>query len=171
METTEKTISRAEEIHSKGFDLHDYSNYDPTTEFKKIKVGVKTLDDAVLNLGSLKSSLPTNNYTRKGYIYKALADNDVKELRNISNFYYNLNGMYQKVCNYLAFLYRYDWYVVPEIYDNNAKEEKIMKDFNRILNFLDNSYIKKTCGDIALEVVKNGVYYGYIVPNAEGLTL
>jgi hypothetical protein len=46
-----------------------------------------------------------------------------------------------------------------------------MKDFSRILNFLDNSYIKKICGDIALEVIKNGAYYGYIVPNASGLIL
>jgi hypothetical protein len=46
-----------------------------------------------------------------------------------------------------------------------------MTDFNRILNFLDNSYIRKTCGDIALEVIKNGVYYAYIVPSANGLVL
>ena len=92
-------------------------------------------------------------------------------MRNISNFYYSISGIYQRVCNYFAFLYRYDWYVVPEIYDKAIKEDKIMKDFSRILNFLDNSYIKKICGDIALEVIKNGAYYGYIVPNASGLIL
>ena len=141
------------------------------TEYKRIKVGVKTLDDAVLQLGSLQKAFPRHGYTNKGMIYKAIAENDLEELRNISNFYYNINGIYQKVCNYFAFLYRYDWYVVPEILDDTVKEDKIMKDFNRILNFLDNSYIRKICGDIALEVIKNGCYYGYIVPNSQGLVL
>jgi hypothetical protein len=68
-------------------------------------------------------------------------------------------------------MYRYDWYVVPEIYDDSVKEEKILKDFSRILNYLDNSYIKKNCGDIALEIVKNGAYYAYIVPSTTGLVL
>jgi hypothetical protein len=60
-------------------------------------------------------------------------------------------------------MYRYDWYIVPEVYDDNVKEEKLIGDFHRILNYLDNSYIKKLCGDIALEVVKNGAYYGYVI--------
>ena len=99
-----------------------------STDYKKIKVGVKNLEDATLNLGSIKNSLPTYQYTNKKYIYKALAENDVAELRHISNFYYNINGMYQRVCNYFAFLYRYDWYVQPEQYDDSVKPEKILKE-------------------------------------------
>ena len=169
-----KLMSRKEEIHKKGFDLHNYSNFDPEaiSEFGKIKVGVKKLDDAILSLGNLQKSLPTSNYTNKKYIYKKIAENDIRELRNISNFFYNTHGIYQRVCDYFAFLYRYDWYVVPEIYDDKSvKEEKIMKDFHKVLSFLDNSYIKKVCGDIALSVIINGAYYAYIVPNAQGLTL
>jgi hypothetical protein len=68
-------------------------------------------------------------------------------------------------------LYRYDWYVETEVYDKGAKEEKVLKDFSKILSFLDNSHIKKICGDIALDVIKDGAYYGYIVPDKEGLVL
>ena len=100
-----------------------------------------------------------------------MSENNLVEMRNISNFYYNLNGIYQRICNYAAYLYRYDWYLVPEIHDNTVKEEKMLADFSRILNFLDNSYIRKTCGDIALDVIKEGAYYGYIIPNATGLVL
>jgi uncharacterized protein YktA (UPF0223 family) len=92
-----------------------------------------------------------------------LSENNVEELRAISNFYYSINGIYERVCNYLAFLYRYDWYAVPEIYDDTVKEEKILKDFSRTLDYLDKSYIKKLSGDIALEIIKNGCYYGYLV--------
>ena len=59
-------------------------------------------------------------------------------------------------------MYRYDWYIVPEIFDNSVKEEKVLKDFSKMLNFLDNSYIKKICGEMALKVLIDGCYFGYI---------
>ena len=43
------------------------------------------------------------------------------------------------------------------------KEDKIITDFAKILNYLDGSNIKKLCGDIALEVVKLGAFYGYLI--------
>jgi len=95
---TEQEINRSDIIHAKGFSMHNNSNeyYSEAvpTEYKKIKVGVKTLDDAVLNLGSIASSLPTRGYANKKVVLTALADNDLEELRNISNFYYNINGIY-----------------------------------------------------------------------------
>ena len=140
-------------------------------DYRKIKVGVKNLDDAILNLGSYNANLPKYNGISKGMVMCALADNDLPELRRISNLFYSVSGMYQRVCDYFAYLYRYDWYVVPEIYDETVKEEKILKDFSKILNYLDNSYLKKLCGDIALEVIKNGCYYGYIVDNKDSLVI
>ena len=88
-------------------------------------------------------------------------------MRNISNYFYRVSGIYRTACNYLANLYRYDWYVVPEIYDDKLEEDKVVKEFVRILNYLDNSYVKKTCGDIALSVILNGAYYGYRVPDIQ----
>lgn len=159
--------SRAEEIHAKGFDFNNFQEAD----FKRIKVGVAQLDDAILNLGTLKESLPNHNYINKKYIVRMLSEHNLEELRAISNFYYNLNGTYERICNYLAFLYRYDWYAVPEVYDSEAKQEKILKDFSKALDFLDKSYIKKICGDIALEIIKNGCYYGYLVPSNDKIIL
>ena len=98
-------------------------------------------------------------------------DRNIEELRNISNFYYNMNGIYERVCNYFAQLYRYDWYVVPEVIDDSIKEDKILKDFSKVLNYLDNSYVRKICQDIALEIMKNGCYYGYLVPSSDSIIL
>ena len=141
-------------------------------EYRKVKVGVKNLDDAVLNLGSIKQALGPHGYTNKAVVFKALADHDLQELRNISNFYYNINGIYQRACNYFAFLYRYDWYVATQTFGNkDVNEEKVLKDFTRILEFLDSSNIRKMCGDIALSVIKDGAYYGYIVPNSDSLVI
>jgi hypothetical protein len=168
-------MTRSEEVHSKGFDLfgstYSLQDVEGPLDYRKIKVGPKTLDDAVLNLGSYNQALPKYNGISKGMILQALANNDYKELRRISNLFYSVSGMYQRVCDYFAYLYRYDWYVVPEIYDDATKEEKVLKDFSKVLNYLDNSYLKKICGDIALEVIKNGCYYGYIVDNPNGLVL
>lgn len=171
-------MTRSEEIHSKGFDLfgHTYSlqeadKLDDPLAYRQIKVGVKKLDDAVLNLGTYNKGLPAYNGISKRMVLQALATNDLSELRRISNLFYNVNGMYQRVCDYFAYLYRYDWYVVPEVYDDGVKEDKILKDFSKILNYLDNSYLKKMCGDIALEVIKNGCYYGYITDSTDGLVL
>ena len=171
-------MTRSEEIHSKGFDLfgsnyslQDIDHLEDPLAYRKIKVGVKNLDDAILNLGAYNTHLPKYNGISKGMVLQALANNDLRELRRISNLFYNVSGMYQRVCDYFAFLYRYDWYVVPEIYDDSIKEEKILKDFSKILNYLDNSYLKKLCGDIALEVIKNGCYYGYIIDNKDGLVI
>ena len=168
-------MTRSEEIRSKGFDMfgtkYTLQDMEGPLDYRKIKVGVKNLDDAVLNLGSYNANLPKYNGISKGMVLRALADNDLPELRRISNLFYSVSGMYQRVCDYFAYLYRYDWYVVPEIYDEATKEEKILKDFSKILNYLDNSYLKKLCGDIALEVIKNGCYYGYIVDNKDSLVI
>ena len=75
------------------------------TNYNKIKVGVKTLEDAIFNLGDIVKS-GNRNLANKGIIMKALADNDLESLRQISNYFYKTNGIYQKVCNYFAFLYR-----------------------------------------------------------------
>lgn len=155
-------------IHEKGFDITNNYSYD----YGKIRVGVKNLDDAILDLGSLKKI--NRNYGDKVNILKILFEQDPKKLREASEFYYNTNGIYERVCKYAATIYRYDWYIVAEVYDTEKvknKENKVNEDFHKTLTFLDNSYIKKTCGDIALKVIKDGAYYGYITDNANGLEL
>ena len=142
-----------EEIHEKGFSLYN-----------KIKVGTKEIEDAILNLESLKAARK-ESFT-KTKIYEAMGREDLATCRRISRYYYNTNGIYKRVCKYFAYLYRYDWYTVPEIYDDEYAEEeknrdKILTDFYKTLNFLDNSYIKQLCGNIALTAIIDGAYYGY----------
>ena len=117
----------------------------------------------------MQKAFPRHQYTNKAYVWKMLAERNLEELRAISNFYYNVNGIYERVCNYFATLYRFDWYVTPTVYDDSIKDEKMLKEFNKVLEYLDASHIKKLCGDIALEVIKNGVYYAYIVPSNDSV--
>ena len=148
-----------------------FNNDDSVTSYGKIKVGVKSLGDATLALGALAEA--NRNFGDKKLILKALADQDIPTLRKISNYFYRTSGIYQRACNYFATMYRYDWYIVPEVYVDKEKAniENVLKDFTRILGYLDSSYVEKTCGDIALEVLKNGAYYGYIAESPNGLVL
>lgn len=163
--------NRQEEIRSKGFDMiNSRRGYEGPIDYGKIKVGTKTLDDAVLNLGSMPKI--RHDFGNKAFILQAISERNLPLIREISNYFYNTNGIYSKVCDYFAYLYRYDWYITPEIKDESEKSfEKALIDFNNILGYLDNSHIKKVCGDIASEVVKNGAYYGYISPSKDGLVL
>ena len=165
---------RQSEIHSKGFNMGSTNlNYAAVPgerlDYSKIKIGVKTLSDAVMNLGEIPKMGPYR--ITKAMVLKALAEKDLNTLRMISDYFYNISGIYQRACNYFAQLYRYDWYVIPEINDESVKEEKVLKDFASVLSYLDNSYIKKVCGDIALKVVKDGCYYGCIVETNDAIVI
>lgn len=108
-------------------------------------------------------------FCNKRDILEAIIKRDYIKLRQISDFFYAASGIYQTVCNYFAFLYRYDWYIYPENLKDNMKTEKIIEEYHKVLKFLDRSNIKKQCGEIALKVVKHGCYYGYIIDNDKGL--
>ena len=96
---------------------------------------------------------------------------DYPRLRAISEFFYDASGIYQTVCNYFAFLYRYDWYLYPENVKESANQNKVIEEYIKMLQFLDNSYIRKLCGDIALKVVKYGCFYGYLMDSNNGIQL
>ncbi len=139
-------------------------------QFKSIKVGVKNLDDAILDLGYLKKMSNLRiPYGDKAILYRALMENDYKVLRSFSRFFYKTNGIYQRLCQYIAFMYRYDWYIAPEILDDTVSTEKVLKDFSKMLNYLDNSYIKKVCGQMALKVIIDGCYFGYLVESNDSV--
>ena len=81
-------MSRRDTIYSKGFDMTrggrilEYRT--ANSEYKKIKVGVKNLDDAILELGQLKRAVPKMPFGDKRKLYKAIMENDYKTLREFS---------------------------------------------------------------------------------------
>lgn len=134
-----------------------------------MRIGAKTLDDAILDIGSFKKI--NSKYGDKNFVLNALHNHDYRALREISNLFYETSGIYSRLCKYIAYLYRFDWYLVPYINDNNVKEDKVLSDFSKILKILDDSHISKISGDISLNIIKNGCYYGYIVDTDNGFLL
>ena len=70
---------RQEQIHKKGFDIFgsEFSNQQilsapPHLDYGKIKVGVKNLDDAVMDLGSYRKLFPNFPFGDKQAILRAI---------------------------------------------------------------------------------------------------
>lgn len=173
-------INRKEEIKKKGFKMSfvdsasssEAQNGFIPVDFSKIKVGAKTLEDAILDLGNFQKV--DKRLARREAILKSLYDNDYAEMREISKFYFETSGIYSRLCKYMAYMYRYDWMVTPYINDevaNDKDKNTALTDFYKILLYLDNSELKRLFGEIALKVVKNGCYYGYLIPTSKRITV
>lgn len=171
---------RQEEIRKKGFNIIsgsiDTNSIQPTgyqgipsLDFNKIKIGVKNLDDAILTLGTLQKINP--RLASKPAVLRAIKDYDLKTMREISDFFYKTSGIYARVIRYMAFMYRYDWFVTPYVNDKEIKQEKLLKGFQGCLNILDNFGVKKNFGEIALKILLHGAYYGYKVKTANSIVL
>lgn len=128
---------KQERIKAKGFNLIE-NGIGPDKEdeeifeemdYSKMRVGLRTIDDVVVNLGTYKKVNP--NYGDKNFVLRAIYNHDYATLREISNYFYESDGIYYRLCRYMAHLYRYDWYVTPyESSSDSANEKKLLKDFS-----------------------------------------
>ena len=88
MDLSKSVTQRQSEIHSKGFNMGSTLNYSLSNErldYSKIKIGVKTLSDAVMNLGEIPKIGPYR--ISKSTVLKALAEKDLNTLRMISDYF------------------------------------------------------------------------------------
>ena len=173
---------RMKQIKEKGFKMtlaKDTDKYTPT-DFGKIKVGLQTLDDAIVSYGTFAKT--NAQLGSKDRVLDAINKGNLEKMREISEFFYKTSGIYKRLCRYMAYLYKYDWFVTPYI-DNcqglldqdsgladTTEDEKQLKqrkkiflEFFNVLKFFDDFDIKRFCGQIALKVIKQGCYYGYLI--------
>ena len=154
---------RLEEIYKKGFDIIRGSRLQNENDklFRKVRLGTRPFSDASIDISQYFDKVEQLNYRNKFFVLGALANNDFKTIRKISKFFYMTNGIYQKVVNYYASMYRYDWYMAAEPFTESVNNEKVITDFVKNLTYFDNSQIRKTCGEFSVQVIRDGVYYGY----------
>lgn len=134
-------------------------------DFSKINIGTRKVNDVFLELDTL-NKISNSNLGKKETVIRALTTRNLTEIRKISEFFFETSGIYNRLCKYLAYLYKYDWMVVPYVNEESTDEKKnnkILKDYANVLNYFDNSSIKYVFGNIALEVIKEGCYYGYMI--------
>lgn len=148
----------------------EYGSNFRSVDFSRIKVGIKNLDDAIVTLGDYKKV--NSRLSDKQTILQAINNYDLDTMRDASNFFYRISGIYSRLCRYMAYLYRYDWMITPYIEGDNMKNgEKALSEFNKALLFFDNSELKRLFGEIALKVLRNGCYYGYLIPSEKRMSI
>lgn len=108
--------NRKEIIKKKGFSILSVDNDSAQlsdnqkgfvpVDFSKMKVGKMVLDNAILNLSSFENT--DSRLGKKENILKAIHDGDVIAQREISNYFFNVSGIYSRLCKYMAYMYRYD---------------------------------------------------------------
>jgi hypothetical protein len=181
--------SRIKQAKSRDLKMRLATDNTPTSEeyapidFSKVKVGIKTLTDAVIDVNPYKRI--NESMGDKEQVLNAIYRGDASKMRQISDFFYKTSGIYSRLCRYMAYLYRYDWVVTPYIaggggYDgdlsitseiNDKKRDKAVATYFNALKYIDNFEAKRMFGAIALEVVKFGCYYGYIIVNNGRISL
>ena len=91
---------------------------------------------------------------------------DLKQIRSLSKYFFQTNGVYARAVRYLADIYKYDFLLYPNLdLDLEMTDEfsdKILKKFNVLLEHFDNSAIQLMCRKWANAVCIEGCYYGYI---------
>lgn len=162
---------RVIEIHKKGFNLSAprsipvNGNIIPDIDYAKMKVGIRSLDDAIINLGSYKKVNP--NMTKEN-IQRAISIGDIRTMREASEFFFRISGIYSRLCNHLADLYRYDWIITPFASEKMAPD-KIIDGFNKTSYYLGEFGVKRFLSGVALKVVRRGCYYGYIIRDGDSV--
>lgn len=159
---------RVKELTQK--DFQNKNNFKVITDYGQIKIRNQVVDDAIWNItGDLKKT--NSRLADKATVLKAIDDCDLKTMREISDFFYRTSGIYSRILRYMAFMYRYDWYITPYINNESMATEKILTEFHKALNTLDNFNVKKNLGEIALKVLRHGCYYGYKVQQGDTIVL
>lgn len=148
---------------------HRFEN--PITDFNAIRVGQKKLENDVLAILSDEKERRRGRPFKQKDVIRAIEHRDLVELRRISNAFFEKSGIYSRLCRYMAYLYRYDWMLTPIRYDDSIRDEKVIEGWYKASLRLENCHLKRTFGDIALKVVKNGCYYGIMVEQKDAVYL
>lgn len=139
---------------------------DPKVLYQKLgNSGTRQLDKLVSIDNNFKKA--NGQFGDKKKVLEAINRNDIPKAREISNFYFRLSGIYNRLIRYMAYMYKYDWVVNPIIVDKLKVKESTKKQyvnkFYEVLMFLEQMNIKKMLGEFALKVFKDGCYYGYLI--------
>ena len=131
------------------------------TDYSRISIGSKKVEDPTLELGNYKRA--NKQFGDKEYVLKAIRACDKPLMRDISQFYYRISGIYNRLCRYMAYMYKYDWMVTPYVNSDAVKDKEVIDGFHKTISYLENFSVKQFLGEAALKVIRDGCYYGYLV--------
>lgn len=141
-------------------------------DFASMRVGKRKItDDVVADFGNCIIKRRNRRLYKQEDIERMIRECCVDELREVSNYFFRKSGIYQRLCRYLAYLYRYDWMITPIVVASDVNEKKVIEGWYKATALLENSNVKQSLGNITLDVIKNGCYYGMMIEKSDSVYL
>lgn len=112
-------------------------------------------------------SFRTHNPVRQDFSLQEIKDiiqsGDHQALRELSRYYYRVNGVYRNNIDLLAALLRYDTITTP-IFDINKKvaQAKLIDNFYKACQFVEDLNVRINFCRITRELLLTGIYYGIL---------
>lgn len=95
-------------------------------------------------------------------IQEIIRSGDLNSLRELSLYYYRVNGQYRNNIDFLAALPLYDTAVIPLISEGKGSKTQIIKTFENACRFIERLDVPNTFAHITKEWLKIGIYNGIL---------
>ena len=133
-------------------------------DFENFKKRVNEIAAESLNRNGLTRKVVSSGYLRKTSeeIEEILSHANEEELRNLSQSYWDLSGLYKRMLIYMANMLTYDLLIVPKaISDKKPDKNKVLNNLTGACNFLDSLHLEKELSRIMTIMLQDGVYFGF----------
>lgn len=107
----------------------------------------------------------------RGRLEEALLSPDPKYIRELSQHFFKISGVYGRTIRYISLLPLYENLVVPVVLKEGVEKRRIMSEMNQVVNFFDKLKLKTAMKDIVLKVLVDGAFFGYLRSNAGNYVL
>lgn len=95
---------------------------------------------------------------------------ELEAYRELSNYYYRINGDYRNNIDFLAVLPLYDTVVIP-VLTSKGSQAQILKDFDKACAFVEKLDVPNTFTHITKEWLKTGIYNGILRTDGEDVVI
>ena len=133
-------------------------------DFENFKKRVNEIAAESLNRNGLTRKVVSSGYLRKTSeeIEEILSHANEEELRNLSQSYWDLSGLYKRMLIYMANMLTYDLLIVPKAFsDKKPDKNKVLNNLTGACNFLDSLHLEKELSRIMTIMLQDGVYFGF----------
>ena len=124
---------------------------------------VGTTEDAYKKINGKYSAKSTRHYTPQE-IQRIVEEGTPVERAELSNFFFQTDGLYKRIIIHYATFLTYSWVLVP--YKKNRKleitDKKIADTYYRAADFCTTFQIERKCATFAKDVLVKGAYYGLL---------
>lgn len=104
-------------------------------------------------------------------IEAAVLNQDLNEMREISQYFYTNSGIYGSLVRYLSTLMNNDYRLDMRRLDKEEDLESVTEKYHEALSYLDSWNFKTQLPEIDFYVVRDGAFYGYLIETDIGTHL